>query len=67
MILKVYVEEGERLVDAIARVAILAGQNGFKGYEIHCRECDELIGPEPPCYCMRKREMSFTPRQEERL
>lgn len=53
MILKGYVEEGETLVEAIARVAVLAGQNGFNGYEILCSKCHELIGPDPPCHCMR--------------
>lgn len=61
MILKGYVEQGEMLADAIARVAVLAGQNGFNGYEIHCRKCDELIGPEPPCYCMRQQRRRLSP------
>lgn len=38
-ILKGYIEEGETMADAIARVAVLAGQNEFNGYEICCREC----------------------------
>lgn len=40
MILKGYIEEGETMLDAIARVAVLAGQNQMDGYEILCRKCN---------------------------
>lgn len=51
-----YIEDGERMVDAIARVACLAGQNGYTGYAIHCRTCNEPFGDGPTCYCTRKEQ-----------
>jgi len=38
-----YVEDGETLPDAIARVAVMAGQNGIQEYEIRCRGCGQQI------------------------
>jgi hypothetical protein len=55
MILKGYIEKGEFLFDAIARVAVLAGQNGFEGYSINCRKCDTPYDEKFLCKCMRDR------------
>jgi hypothetical protein len=40
MTLRGYIENGETMFDAIARVSVLAGQNGCTDYEIRCRVCD---------------------------
>ena len=54
MILRGYIEDGETLVDAIARVAVLAGQNGFEGYEICCSKCQRYYGEDLSCYCTQR-------------
>lgn len=51
-ILHGYIEEGESFVDAVRRVACLAGQNGFDGYEIRCKKCDEAYPENFMCKCL---------------
>jgi len=51
MILKSYIEDGERPVDAIARIAVLAGQNGCDGYALMCRKCDMPFTENFDCDC----------------
>lgn len=58
-VLKGYIEEGETFVDAVARVAVLAGQNGFMGYEICCRTCGKAYGKNFDCACTRKAEADY--------
>jgi len=47
-----YIEAGETAGDAIARIAVLAGQNGFD-YELRCRECDTAFREYFRCECNR--------------
>ena len=53
-ILHGYIEEGESFADAVCRVACLAGQNKFDGYEIRCRECDTVYPENFMCRCLQK-------------
>lgn len=51
MILRGYIEEGETPLDAIGRIAILAGQNGMEGYALCCRKCDTPYAADYNCEC----------------
>ena len=54
MVLKGYIEEGERPIDAIARIAVLAGQNGCSGYALCCRKCNMPYAEYYGCECEEK-------------
>jgi len=51
--LKWYIEKGETPFDAIARLATMAGQNGFTSYALHCRTCDQPFKENYECGCSK--------------